>query len=268
MLKVGVLIRECLQGLLVDKKTADKHGIKTIGQFKDPNIAKLFDNDGDGKADLTGGSPGWGSTKTLDHQLKTFGLEKTVTHHQGTYFAMIADTIKRFESGNPVFYYSWTPMWINSIVVPGKDVMWLEMPGATEVVQADQRIPVTGGRFSSPANNVLCANMKFLDANPAAKQFLELVTIARRRRCQNLRCIRARTPADVRRRRAVGRPPRRSSTTDKEASRLRNKHRLFMPMRSSCPFPAAPRQPGISGETLISATRAPIGKSWKIYGSL
>ena len=203
MLKVGVLIRECLQGLLIDKKTADKHGIKTIGQFKDPNIAKLFDNNGDGKADLIGGSPGWGSTKTLDHQLKVFGLEKTVTHHQGTYFAMIADTIKRFESGNPVFYYSWTPMWINSIVVPGKDVVWLEMPGATEVDGKPIDTSVTGGRnFGYPANNVrVCANMKFLDANPAAKRFIELVTIPLNDvSAQNLSMHKGEDkPADVRR---------------------------------------------------------------------
>lgn len=179
ILKVGVLISECLQGLLIDRKTAHKHGIKSIEQFKDPNIAKLFDNNGDGKADLTGGSPGWGATKTLDYQLKAFGLERTVTHNQGTYFAMIADTIKRFESGNPVFYYSWTPMWINSIMVPNKDVVWLEMPGATERDGKPIDTSVTGGRnFGYAANNVrIMASKKFLDANPAAKRLFELVTI-------------------------------------------------------------------------------------------
>ena len=37
------------QGYLIDKKTADAHKITQIDQLKDPAIAKLFDNNGDGK---------------------------------------------------------------------------------------------------------------------------------------------------------------------------------------------------------------------------
>lgn len=177
--KVGILIKECLQGLLIDKTTADKYGITRLDQFRDPAIAKLFDNDGDGKADLIGGSPGWGSTKMLDYQLQAFGVQNTITHHQGTYFAMVADVIERYKRGEPVIYYSWTPMWMNSILVPGKDVVWLEMPGAKESDGNAIDVSVTGGRnYGYPANNVrVCANKAFLDANPVARRFLELVTI-------------------------------------------------------------------------------------------
>ena len=50
----GVYSDNAAQGYLIDKKTADQYKITNIGQFKDPKIAKLFDADGDGKADLTG----------------------------------------------------------------------------------------------------------------------------------------------------------------------------------------------------------------------
>lgn len=179
MSKVGVLIKECLQGLLVDKKTAAKYGLKNVAQFKDAVVAKGFDVDGDGKADLIGGAPGWGSTKMLDFQLSAFGVQGNITHNQGVYFAMIADVIERFKRGDPVFYYSWTPMWMNSVLIPGKDVIWLEMPGATDMEGKPIDVSVTGGRnYGYPANNVrICANNKFLDSSPAAKRFFELVTI-------------------------------------------------------------------------------------------
>jgi glycine betaine/proline transport system substrate-binding protein len=53
----GVFSANAAQGYLIDKKTADAHQITNLGQLKDPEIAKLFDTDGDGKADLTGCTP-------------------------------------------------------------------------------------------------------------------------------------------------------------------------------------------------------------------
>ena len=47
-----------IQGYLIDKKTAEAHGITNLSQLSDPAIAKLFDTDGDGKANLTGCTPG------------------------------------------------------------------------------------------------------------------------------------------------------------------------------------------------------------------
>ncbi|MBW2430383.1 MAG: hypothetical protein JRF56_15600, partial [Deltaproteobacteria bacterium] len=43
-----------LQGYLVNKKTADALGIKSLGDLRDPKIARVFDRDGNGKADLIG----------------------------------------------------------------------------------------------------------------------------------------------------------------------------------------------------------------------
>ena len=91
----GVYSPGALQGYLIDKKTSDKYGITNIGQLKDPKLAKLFDSNGDGTADLSGCNPGWGCEKVIEHQLDAFGLRKTVTHNQGSYSAIIADTISR-----------------------------------------------------------------------------------------------------------------------------------------------------------------------------
>jgi glycine betaine/proline transport system substrate-binding protein len=58
--RVGNLVEGCIQGYLIDKKSAEKYGINNLGQFKDPKIVKIFDADGDGMADLAGCNPGWG----------------------------------------------------------------------------------------------------------------------------------------------------------------------------------------------------------------
>ena len=50
----GVFSANAAQGYLIDKKTAQAYGITNLGQLQKPEIAKLFDTDGDGKADLTG----------------------------------------------------------------------------------------------------------------------------------------------------------------------------------------------------------------------
>ena len=88
----GVFVNGAAQGYLIDKKTADQYKITNIAQLKDPKIAKLFDTNGDGKADLTGCNPGWGCEGAINHQLAAYGLTNTVTHNQGNYAAMMADT--------------------------------------------------------------------------------------------------------------------------------------------------------------------------------
>ncbi len=30
--------------------------------------------------------------------------------------------------GDPILYYTWTPYWVSGVLVPGKDVVWLEVP--------------------------------------------------------------------------------------------------------------------------------------------
>ncbi len=97
----GTYVRNSLQGYLIDKKTADQYKITHISQLSDPALAKLFDTNGDGKADLTGCNPGWGCELVIEHQLTAYKLRGTVTHNQGSYPALIADTIARYKQGKP-----------------------------------------------------------------------------------------------------------------------------------------------------------------------
>ncbi|PWI33961.1 proline/glycine betaine ABC transporter substrate-binding protein ProX [Vibrio albus] len=176
----GQYISGAAQGYLIDKKTADKYGITNIGQLKDPKLAKLFDANGDGKADLTGCNPGWGCEGVIEHQLTSFDLRDTVTHNQGNYAAIIADTISRYKKGSPILYYTWTPYWVSGVLVPGKDVVWLEVPFSSlpgDRGDVDTTLP-NGKNYGFQMNSMrIVANKKFTDKNPAAAKLFEIMKL-------------------------------------------------------------------------------------------
>ena len=177
----GVYAPKGLQGYLIDKKTADKHNITNIGQLKNPEIAKLFDSNNDGTADLTGCTPGWGCEKVIEHHLDAYDLRKTVTHNQGSYSAIIADTIARYKQGDSIFYYTWTPYWVSGVLVPGKDVVWLQVPFSSlpgKRKDVDTALP-DGSNYGFQANDQkIIANKAFTDAHPDAAKLFAIMKIS------------------------------------------------------------------------------------------
>jgi glycine betaine/proline transport system substrate-binding protein len=177
----GVYSPGALQGYLIDKKTAEKYNITNIEQLKDPKIAKIFDINGDGKADLAGCNPGWGCEKVIEHHLDAYGLRDTVTHNQGSYSAIIADTITRYKQGEPILYYTWTPYWVSGVLVPGKDTVWLQVPFSSlpgENKDADTALP-DGSNYGFQVNNQrIIANKKWADENPAAAKLFAIMQIS------------------------------------------------------------------------------------------
>jgi len=177
----GVYSPGALQGYLIDKKTAEAFDITNVGQFADPEIAEIFDNDGDGKADLSGCNPGWGCEQVIEHHLDAYDLRDTVAHNQGSYSAIIADTITRYEQGEPIFYYTWTPYWVSGVLVPGEDVVWLQVPFSSlpgERADVDTALP-DGTNYGFQANNQrIIANREWAEANPAAARLFEIMRVS------------------------------------------------------------------------------------------
>lgn len=176
----GDYISGAAQGYLIDKKTADKYHITNIEQLKDPKIAKLFDANDDGKADLTGCNPGWGCESVIEHQMDAFGLHDTVTHNQGNYAAIIADTISRYKKGDSILYYTWTPYWVSGVLVPGKDVVWLEVPFSAlpgDRKDVDTTLP-NGKNYGFQMNSMkIVANKQFAEQNPSAAKLFEIMKL-------------------------------------------------------------------------------------------
>jgi len=178
-----------LQGYLIDKKTADEHGIKFIEDFKDPETAKLFDSNGNGKADLVACPPGWGCELTITHQMEAYGLNDTVEQITAAYSASMADAVSRFEQGQPILFYTWTPNWTVGLLKPGEDVVWLQVhEGALPEDQQDMIdsisvADVTGCADNPcvmgwPANDIrVVANDAFLADNPALAKLFEVMSI-------------------------------------------------------------------------------------------
>lgn len=152
LVKLGTYISGCAQGYLIDKKTADKYHIKYINDLKDPKIAKLFDSNGDGKADLAGCNPGWGCAAVINYQLDAYDLRKTVTQNQGEYSAIISDTIARFRNNKPILYYTWTPYWVSGKLVPGRDVVFLQVTHSANPVTKSTKLP-DGSDYGFNINN-------------------------------------------------------------------------------------------------------------------
>ncbi|MYG92318.1 MAG: glycine betaine/L-proline ABC transporter substrate-binding protein ProX, partial [Acidimicrobiia bacterium] len=178
-----------LQGYFVDKATATAHGITNLGDLSSPEIAALFDEDGDGLADLIGCERSWGCAAIIDHHLEVYGLRETVEQVQGTYSPLIRATVDRYRAGQPVLYYTWTPNWTVGGLQPGVEVVWLETPFPalpSEQAAYLDRTTIAGIRGCAndpcqvgwPPNDIRAvANTRFLQANPSIRRLLEQVVI-------------------------------------------------------------------------------------------
>jgi glycine betaine/proline transport system substrate-binding protein len=101
----------------------------------------------------------------------------------------MADAVAAYEAGENILYYTWTPNWTVNELVPGEDVMWIEVPevdlpedlmdladaATLEGVEGCVNDPCMLG---FPANDIVpVINSAFLDENPAVGALLEAVEI-------------------------------------------------------------------------------------------
>lgn len=180
---VGMMVHAgALQGYLVDMASAEEHGVTSLSQIaEDPDLAAVYDRDGDGKADLIGCNEGWGCAVAIDELIEREGWEDAIEHVQGEYSALMVDTIARIERGEPALYYTWTPNWTVGALVPGQDVVWIEAPSPPG---EDTAVSGVAGCVADPCemgfipNDLrIVANNDFLAENPAAAKLFELIEI-------------------------------------------------------------------------------------------
>ncbi len=188
--KIGYVVKAGgLQGYLVSKRDVEKYNIKSLDDFKRPEVMKAFDANGDGKADLTACPPGWGCEKVITHHFKVYNLDDYINPIKAGYSASMADALARYKSGEPVFFYTWAPNWTIFKLKPGKDVMWINVPEiipteAQKSAVAHMTVSGVKGAVTDPlkagfvASDIrIVANKKFLSKNPAAKKFFELFSL-------------------------------------------------------------------------------------------
>jgi glycine betaine/proline transport system substrate-binding protein len=188
--KVGYVVKQgAIQGYLASKFAVDKYDITSLEDFKRPEVKKAFDSDGDGKAELVSCPPGWGCHVVTAHHMDYYDLHDHVDAITASYSASMADAVTKHNNGQPVVYHTWTPNWTVNELVPGKDVMWINVPftkptpGQKGLEEAMVASGLEGAvsdpcKMGFPANDIrVVANNDFLKANPAAKKLFEVMSI-------------------------------------------------------------------------------------------
>ncbi|GGA62767.1 glycine betaine/L-proline ABC transporter substrate-binding protein ProX [Pelagibacterium lentulum] len=178
-----------LEGYLVDRASAEEFGITSLADFQRDEVKAAFDRSGDGLADLVACPPGWGCEINIEHHLDAYDLRDHVNPIKAGYSASMADAVAAYEGGESIFFYTWTPNWTVNELVPGEDVVWIEVPevnlpedlmdladaATMEGVEGCVSDPCTLG---FPANDIVAvANSAFLDDNPAVRTLLEEVSV-------------------------------------------------------------------------------------------
>ena len=171
-----------LEGILVDKATADAHGITRWDDIGDnPEIADLFDRDDDGKAEIMGCDLGWACHTVIDETISTNGWQATIEQVSASHSDLFAGSLSRMRNGEPFLQYVWSPSPYTALLVPGENVIWLSLDNPLAHHQNTALLPVeqcpgqpckTG--FTTVDIRVVARN-DFLETNPAAKRLFELV---------------------------------------------------------------------------------------------
>lgn len=102
------------EGIFVPQYVVDQHSVKALSDLAKPDVAKLFDSDGNGKGEMWAGSVGWESLGHTQVRAKSYGFDKTMeltTVEQAVALAQLKDAIER---KRPIAFYYWTPEWVHA----------------------------------------------------------------------------------------------------------------------------------------------------------
>lgn len=178
-----------IEGYLIDKASADEYGITSLEDFKRDEVKAAFDRSGNGLADMVACPPGWGCEINIEHHLDAYDLRDHVNPIKAGYSASMADAVASYQAGESILFYTWTPNWTVNELVPGEDVVWIEVPevdlpgdlmdladaATMEGVEGCVSDPCMLGFPASDINPVV--NSAFLNDNPAVRTLLEEASI-------------------------------------------------------------------------------------------
>ena len=97
------------QGMCVTKHTADEHGVSKLSDLTDPDIAHLFDTDGDGKGEVWIGAAGWASTNVEKIRAKSYGYDATMTLKEMDETLALAEVDNAVVQEKPIVFFCYTP---------------------------------------------------------------------------------------------------------------------------------------------------------------
>ena len=102
------------QGLFIPQYVQDQYGLKAVTDLSSPEIAKLFDVDGNGKGEFWAGAPGWASTNVENVKAKSYGYGQFFESMEVPVAVFQANLKTAYSRKKPILFYSWTPEWIHT----------------------------------------------------------------------------------------------------------------------------------------------------------
>ncbi|MEO0623636.1 MAG: glycine betaine ABC transporter substrate-binding protein [Pseudomonadota bacterium] len=114
------------QKMYVPSYMADQ--VSSIEDLAKPEIAAMFDKDGNGKGEYWAGDAGWKSTRMWQVKFKSYGLSELWEPEvipDATFKAQLKAAVQREK---PTLFYYWTPEWVHAAY----DITPIEEPARTE----------------------------------------------------------------------------------------------------------------------------------------
>ncbi len=97
------------QGMCVSKKVSEEHNITKISDLTNPDVAKLFDLDGNGKGEVWIGGTGWASTNVEKVRAKSYGYDQTLDLLEMDETLALANVDAAITQDRPIVFYCYTP---------------------------------------------------------------------------------------------------------------------------------------------------------------
>ena len=97
------------QAMCVTKATAERTGIKELAELSNPDMAKNFDSDDDGKGEIWIGAAGWASTNVEKIRAKSYGYSETMQLKEMDETLALAEVDNAVAQDKNIVFFCYTP---------------------------------------------------------------------------------------------------------------------------------------------------------------
>ena len=97
------------QAMCVTAATAKRTGISELAELTDPDMAKNFDTDGDGKGEIWIGASGWASTNVEKIRAKSYGYAETMNLKEMDESLALAEVDAAVAQDKNIVFFCYTP---------------------------------------------------------------------------------------------------------------------------------------------------------------
>ncbi|MEO0944523.1 MAG: glycine betaine ABC transporter substrate-binding protein [Pseudomonadota bacterium] len=153
--------------------------ITSFEDLNDPEIAAMFDKDGNGKGEYWAGDASWKSTKIWQVKMKSYGLSELWEPEIISDATFKAQLKSSYGNQKPILFYYWTPEWIHAAY----DITPLAEPAHTEgcmdlQLDGEDWLEVSKAGCATPDASIYVSYSKSLEQrNPPAAKFLSQIQL-------------------------------------------------------------------------------------------